>query len=431
MAEVSRNPYSPADFTKKYASGDLEFEPGSKFAYNNSGYFLLGAIIEKVTGKPYAQVVNENIFVPLGMKNSGYDTASPLIAKRAGGYVKTPQGYLNAPYLDMSLPYAAGSLYSTVEDLYLWDQALYGDKVISAKSKELMFKPGLENYGYGVESKGFMLGDKKTTVPVIRHSGGINGFNSNIVRFVADRHLIVLLDNTSQGNNHGRIISAIANILYNQPYEMPKRAISETVFATFTEKGLNEAIRQYREIKAGNSKEYDLGEEQLNTVGYQLLRSGKLKEAGEIFKLNVEMFPQASNPYDSLAEYYDKAGEKELAIKNYKRALELDPKNANAAAAVKRLEGTAVPAADPAALAAYVGKYEIAPEFVLTITTADGKLYGQATGQPQFTLEPVSENKFSISVVVAEIDFTRDAKGAVTGLVLHQGGRDIPANRVP
>ena len=126
LQDVSRNPYTVADFVKKYTSGSLEFEPGSKFSYNNSGYFLLGAIIEKLTGKTYAEAVRDNIFVPLGMKNSGYDMPSPLIPKRASGYAKTPAGYVNAAYLDMSIPYAAGSLYSTVEDLYIWDQALYG-----------------------------------------------------------------------------------------------------------------------------------------------------------------------------------------------------------------------------------------------------------------------------------------------------------------
>ncbi len=117
IEEASRNSYSVDDFVKKYASNDLEFEPGSKFAYNNSGYFLLGAIIEKVTGKTYEQVLKERILDPLGMKNTGYDLSGPVIAKRAAGYVKTPVGYRNAPYLDMSIPYAAGSLYSTVEDL--------------------------------------------------------------------------------------------------------------------------------------------------------------------------------------------------------------------------------------------------------------------------------------------------------------------------
>jgi CubicO group peptidase (beta-lactamase class C family) len=142
---VSRNPFTVDEFVKKYASGDLEFEPGTKFVYNNSGYFLLGAIIEKVTGKPYEQVIKQNIFDPLGMKNSGYDHWGTILNKRATGYTKTAAGYDTAPYLDMSIPYAAGSLYSTVEDLYLWDQALYGEKVLSAKSKELLFKPNLND----------------------------------------------------------------------------------------------------------------------------------------------------------------------------------------------------------------------------------------------------------------------------------------------
>lgn len=130
LKDVSRNPYSVDEFVKKFASNSLEFEPGSKFSYNNSGYFLLGAIIEKVTGQPYEKVLKEKIFDPLGMKSTGYDHYATILEKRASGYEKTPEGYANAPYLDMSLPYSAGSMYSTVEDLYLWDQALYTDRVL-------------------------------------------------------------------------------------------------------------------------------------------------------------------------------------------------------------------------------------------------------------------------------------------------------------
>ena len=135
---IMRNPYKVADFVKQLTSGDLEFEPGSRFRYNNSGYVLLGAIIEKVTGKSYETVLTERILKPLGMTNSGYDNTSPLLAKRASGYEKRPSGYVNAPYLDMSLPYAAGSIYSTVEDLYKWDQALHEGKILSAESRKLM-----------------------------------------------------------------------------------------------------------------------------------------------------------------------------------------------------------------------------------------------------------------------------------------------------
>lgn len=425
----SRDHYSVADVVKKYASGDLEFEPGTKFTYNNSAYFLLGAIIEKVTGKSYAEAMKEHIFTPLGMTNSGYDTSSPLIAKRASGYARTPDGYVNAPYLDMSLPYAAGSLYSTVEDLYLWDQALYGDKVLSAKSKEIMFKPGLERYGYGFGIHDRELSDK-SKISTIGHSGGINGFSTNIIRFVGEKHLIVLLDNTSQGNFQGRIITSIANILYAKPYETAKRPISDVVVRAVREKGVDAAITQYREMKVSGSKEYDFSEAELNTAGYQLLRTGKPKEAIEIFKLNVEMFPQASNPYDSLGEAYAASGEKELAIKNYKRSVELDPKNTNAVTVIKSLEAPAV-GVDPKTLDRYVGQYELAPGFVLAITKEDDKLFGQATGQSKFEMEAISATKFTVRAVGAEVSFVADDKGSVTGLVLHQGGRDKPGRRLP
>src|SRR5437588_3755484 len=207
FANVSRNPFAVDDFIGKYASGDLEFEPGARYVYSNSGYFLLGAIVEKVTGKPYEQVLKENIFDPLGMKNTGYDHWGMIISKRATGYTKSPRGYETAPYLDMSIPYAAGSLYSTVEDLYLWDQALYGEKILSAKSKELMFKPNLSNYGYGfVMTKATLAPPTKLAVPVIQHNGGINGFSTVIVRMVPERRLIVLLDNTERGQYLDKIV---------------------------------------------------------------------------------------------------------------------------------------------------------------------------------------------------------------------------------
>ncbi len=149
FADVSRNYYAVDDFAKKFCSGDLQFEPGSKFHYDNSGYFLLGAILEHVTGKTYEALLKENILGPLGMNDSGYDHYADILPKRASGYQQELAGVINAPYLDMSLPYAAGSLYFTVEDLYKWDQALYTDKLIPSDLKQKLFTPNLNNYGYG------------------------------------------------------------------------------------------------------------------------------------------------------------------------------------------------------------------------------------------------------------------------------------------
>ncbi len=427
--DVSRNPYTVDDFVKKYASKDLEFEPGSKFSYNNSGYFLLGAIIEKVTGQTYEKVLREKILDPLGMKNTGYDHHGTILEKRASGYEKTGDSYVNAPYLDMSLPYSAGSLYSTVEDLYLWDQALYTERVLSTQSKDLMYKPNLDDYAYGWQIAKAKLGTGTETVPSIKHGGGINGFNTMIVRYPAQKNLVVLLDNTSQGRTVGQLERALTNILYGQPYDMPKMPVADVLLKTIGEKGIEAGIAQYRELKTKQASIYDFSEPELNQLGYQLLQSKKIKEAVEIFKLNVEAYPQGFNTYDSLGEAYMVSGDTELAIKNYKKSLELNPQNTGATAMLKRLESKTA-SVDPKLYDAYVGEYEVTPTFVVKIFKEGDKLMTQATNQPAFELYPEGENKFFLTVVEAKVTFTKDDKGQVTGLVIHQGGRDIPGKKI-
>lgn len=424
--DVSRNPYKVDEFVKKYASNDLEFEPGSKFSYNNSGYFLLGAIIERVTGKPYEQVLKENIFEPLGMKNSGYDHFDALIQKRAIGYQKTPDGYVNAPYLDMSIPYAAGSLYSTVEDLYLWDQALYADSVLSTTSKELMFKPNLSNYAYGwtITKTSF-----DANVPVITHNGGINGFSTTIIRFPAEKNLIVMLDNTAQGGSIDRISVELTKILYDKPYALPKMSIAEKLAKSITDQGVAAGIAEYHDLKAKQANQYDFGEDELNRLGYQLLQRGKRDEAIEIFKLNVEAYPKGFNTYDSLGEAYMVAGNKELAIVNYKKSLELNAGNTNATETLKRLESKAEPV-DTKSYDAFVGEYEVTPSFIVKIFKEGDKLMTQASNQPAFELFPDGENSFVLRVVNAKVSFVKDTAGAVTGLVINQGGRDVTGKKI-
>ena len=425
---VSRNPYKVDEFVKKYASGDLEFEPGSKFSYNNSGYFLLGAIIDRVTGKPYEQVLKANVFDPTGMKNTGYDHYASLIPKRASGYSKTPDGYTNALYLDMSIPYAAGSLYSTIEDLYLWDQALYTDKLLSAQSKALMYKPFLDNYAYGwvITNASFKLNDQP--VQVITHGGGINGFTTTIVRFPKEKNLIVMLDNT--GSEYlDRLSDSIAKIIYNQPYEPPKISIVSVLDKTIAEKGIEAGIAQYRDLKAKQAATYDFAEPELNRLGYQLLRSGKPREAIEIFKLNVEAYPQGSNAYDSLAEAYMNNKERELAIQNYKKSLELNPNNTNAAEMLKSLEKAPV-VVDAKLFDTYVGDYEVGPGVVLRVFREGDKFMTQATGQDKFEVFAESETTFYPRAFAAKLTFVKDADGKVTGIRIDQGGRVTLGKRI-
>lgn len=429
---VSRNPFTVDEFVKKYASGDLEFEPGTKFIYNNSGYFLLGAIIEKVIGKPYEQVVKENIFDPLGMKNSGYDRWGTILNKRATGYTKTPSGYDTAPYLDMSIPYAAGSLYSTVEDLYLWDQALYGEKILPAKSKELMFKANLNNYGYGWIIRSATLGPNKLAVPTVMHGGGINGFSTVLVRMPAEKRLIVLLDNAEHGPYLNQMVMNIMSVLYDQPYDLPKQSIADLLFKTVTEKDVAAAIAQYRDLKPRPAaSEYNFAETELNVLGYRLLQTNKLAEAIEIFKLNVEMYPKSDNAYDSLGEAYMRHGNKELAIANYKKSLELNPKNTNATSKLASLTGEQKEVkVDPKLYDSYVGEYEVTPSFIITITIEGGKLIAQATGQGKLELFPISETDFTFKVVDAQVTFVKNTQGQVTELILNQNGRKMPGKKI-
>jgi CubicO group peptidase (beta-lactamase class C family) len=425
--DVSRNPYKVDDFVKKYASGDLEFEPGSKFAYNNSGYFLLGAIVEHVTGKSYETVLKERILDPVGMKNTGYDHYDTILQKRAAGYAKTSDGYVNAPYLDMSIPYAAGSLYSTVEDLFLWDQALYTNSLLTEQSKTLMYKPFLQDYAYGWVVRNASFKENNLPIQVISHGGGINGFATNISRYPNQKNLIVILDNTGQST--GPLAETIGKILYNQPYEMPKMPLVAKLDKTIRDKGVEAGITEYRELKAKHSDMYDFSESQLNELGYLLLRNGKRNEAVEIFKLNVEAFPKGSNTYDSLADAYVATDQKELAIANYKKSIELDPENKNAVASLKRLEAPPVKV-DRKILETYVGDYELRPGFVMKVSLEGDRLFTQATGQNKFEVFPESETTFSPREFKATLTFVKDAEGKINAMKLSQNGRETSARKL-
>jgi CubicO group peptidase (beta-lactamase class C family) len=431
---MSRDPYTPDDFVKKFSGLPLEFEPGSKFSYNNSGYFLLGVIIEKVTGKRYADVLQETILTPLDMKDTGYDLASPILSKRASGYEKSNSGYVNAPYLDMSIPYAAGSLYSTVEDLHRWDQALYTDKLLAdTVLKATMYTPFLNNYAYGWGVGKLKVGQRKDSLMLIEHGGGINGFNTLISRVPDDKRLVVLLNNTG-GAPLDAIRRNILNILYNQPVEAPKKPIAELLRNSVLTESADVARQKFKIWKGG--KAYNLDENEMNGVGYGLLNDGKLDEALTVFTLNAESFPASANVYDSRGEAYLKLGDKAAALRDYKKSVELNPRNTNGLAKLKELgEAVEVPkdrlaAVDTTTLQSYVGTYQLTPTFAIAITRNGEQLYGQATGQPRYELFAESKTKFYLKVVDVQVTFFSSDEGEVEKLILHQNGQDVPGKRV-
>ena len=434
--DESRNPYTPDEFVKKFQDSVLDFTPGEKFSYSNSGYFLLGVLIEKISGKSYEEMLHEKIFTPLSMNDSGFDHHKDILKNRATGYEKNGNNYVNSNYLDMSIPYAAGSLYSTVEDLYLWDQSLYTNKLLPKKYMDLYFKPQIPAfgrhyaYGWGVGKQA--IGKSTDSIYVIGHGGGINGFNTLITRIPEDNALIVLLNNTGRVPLNG-MTEAISAILYDKPYDMPKQSIANSLFAVIEEEGIEAGLAHFNKVK--DADDYDLNEGEMNTMGYQLMQSGKVDEAAEVFRLNVEAFPKSSNVYDSYGEALMNQGKNDLAIENYKKSVELNPANQNGIDYLKKL-GADVSEYEKevvileSVLESYVGKYELMPEFILTITKEGTQLKAQATGQPVFDIFPKSENVFYLKVVTAQLTFNKNAEGHIESVTLLQGGRELTGKRL-
>lgn len=182
-------PWSIREVIDWFKSDSLLFEPGERWSYSNSGYVLLAYIIEKVSGQTYTEFLHDAIFAPLGMDGTGQDTHYTVIPGRATGHAHYERGVDQALYRDMPFTSGAGSLYSTVTDLFLWDQALYTEKLVSRETLEQIFTPWKDGYGYGWFI-GELFGRR-----MISHRGGINGFLTNIARFPDEHVLVVTLFN--------------------------------------------------------------------------------------------------------------------------------------------------------------------------------------------------------------------------------------------
>jgi CubicO group peptidase (beta-lactamase class C family) len=184
-------PQTPEQLVGLFRDKPLDFPPGTKWSYSNSNYVLLGYLLEKISGENYAKFLKENIFDPLGMKDTGYDSNSAIIPDRASGYSPTTNGFENAGYINMTVPFAAGALYSTTGDLLRWEQGLFGGKVLSAESLKQMTTPFKNDYAFGLEVR------RANGQEVIEHDGGIEGFNTHLAHYPADKVTLVVLSNVN------------------------------------------------------------------------------------------------------------------------------------------------------------------------------------------------------------------------------------------
>ena len=431
--EVSRKFYKPDDFIKEYCSGNLEFDPGSKWNYNNSGYFILGAIIEHVIGMKYEEALTKNILEPLDLKKTGYDNSDPIIKNRAAGYEKTVSGFRNSSFLDMSLPYAAGSMYSTVEDLLKWDKSLRTTKLITQKSLDKIFyksfsRGGSVYYGYGWTIDTKIEG--RDTLKVITHGGGINGFNTINYMIPAKGQYVIMFSNVGHVPL-AEMTDKIIDILDGKEVKDPAIPLTQILYKSIEKSGIASALVKFKELKT-NKEKYRFNETEINQLGYEFLNQNRIDEAIAVFKLNVEEFPTSSNVFDSYGEALLKKGNKEEAIVNYKKSVEMDPRNTGAVKILKdlgvKIDGPKEVKITAETIKQYAGKYQLAPDFDLIITVNGEQIFAQGTGQRPAEIFPSAEDLFYPKVVDARIKFTRE-NGIVNGLILYQGGREMPAKK--
>lgn len=385
----------------------MDFAPGEKWSYNNSGYFLLGAIIEKASGQTYQDFVEKNIFAPLGMKHSYYDNTSRIIPRRVTGYSKGSEGFRNAAYLSMFQPFAAGSLMSSVDDLALWDAALYTDKLVKQESLKRAWTASLltnkksAHYGYGWSLSSYE--DRA----LIEHSGGINGFATYAVRVPDQRTYVAILTNRDW-MSPGLVGFKIAALTIGKPFNDP-------VAIKMTPAQLDQYVGVYQ---------LDEKDEVI------VRRDGEKLFANFPGGGRSEIVPSSETDFfvkDSRARLsFTKSAGGVTALAVRGRGTDQEARKTDKPLPAER-QAIAV---DSAVYDGYVGEYEIAPNLMLTITKEGSKLMGQATGQPKIELLPESQTKFFVKEAPIQIEFVVDASGKATSLMLLQGGRQMPAKRI-
>lgn len=433
LNSVYKKTVSPDDFIKEFCSGELEFEPGKEFRYNNSGYFILGAIIEKVAGMSYEDALKKNILGPLAMDNTGYDHPETILEGRASGYAKTLSGFKNADYIDMSIPYAAGAMYSTVRDMYKWEMALYTDKLLGAELKKEIFTPGLNNYGFGwfITKKKFK--DNGQTINLINHGGSINGFLASKYRMPDEKNFVVVLSNLPD-RSVDEIANGIIDILYGRkPQAAPEKSFAQKLYAVISKEGIDKALLAFDEMKKDTGNKNI--EAEMNSLGYGLLAEKEYDAAEKIFKKNIEAFPDSYNTYDSMGEFYVKTDRKDEAIKYYRRSVELNPQSVSGKAALNQLglktddAKTGEIKLAPEILAKYAGNYRFPQGFYIAITAEGGRIFEQLTGQAKYEIYPYSETEFFMKIVDAKFSFRMDEKGKAVKLILTQNGSSLTGER--
>lgn len=404
--KMMRTDMTPEEMVEKIKPLPMEFAPGTKWNYNNSGYFLLGYIIEKVSGKKYAEYLQDNIFIPVGMTSTLYGDDTRIVMNRASGYQPGENGVVNADYLSMTLPYAAGSIMSTVDDLYKWNRALLDFKLVKKETLEKAWTgyklaDGKDTrYGYG-----WFMSEIHGS-PTIEHGGGINGYLTSSI-YLPQEDVFVALFSNNNGKAPEFSALRLAALAIGKPVPATEITLSE------------EALKEYEGIYA-NEKGTEI------TVVMEEGRLFGVRPGGSRRK----MMPVEKDRFifeNSLmyATFMRDASGKIISVVSDERG-EVVTWNRT----VKKIETKKEKSLSEELLDKYVGEYQIQPGFSITFTREGNRLFTQATGQGKFEIFAESETKFFLKVVDAQVEFVADPDGKVNRIILFQGGQKIEGKRV-
>lgn len=406
FGDMIRTDMTPEEVVEKIKPLPMEFAPGMKWNYNNSGYFLLGYIIEKVSGKKYAEYLKENFFIPLGMTSTLYGDDTKIVKKRASGYQPGEKGTVNADFMSMTLPYAAGSIMSTVDDLYRWNRALLEYKLVKKESLEMAWTSykladGKDtHYGYGW----FMSEIHGSST--IEHGGGINGYlTSSFYLPEEDVFVALFSNNTGKAPEFTALKLAAATI---------GKAVPTKEF-TLTE----EELKKYEGIYAneeGTEITILVDEGRLNGVrpGGSRRKMIPIEKDRFIFE-NSLMY--AAFTRDVTGKVISVVSDDRGEVATWTRT-------------DKKVETKMEKSLPAELLDKYAGEYQIEPGFTLTFTCEGDRFFTQATGQPRFEIFAESETKFFLKVVDAQVEFVADPEGKFDKMILYQGGQRIEGKRI-
>ena len=299
----------------------LQFPPGSSARYSNTGYQLLGLIIEQTSDMRYGDYLQQHILTPAGMRQTIFNNSRALVPGLAAGYYSLGTTFVR-PYVQSPTVYFGDAgLFTTAGDLLRWDRALSSDRVLSRQSIDEMFTPTPQGYGLGWRV-GEQFGRRQAN-----HSGSGVGFSSYILRFL-DEHLAVIVLSNSDEANASRVGNSLAAIYFGEPHQRPQASLADILWDVIEAQDAAAGIERYLTLKATQPSAYDFDNDgTLVDLGYDFYEAGELAVASQIFEFALSLFPRSAYSHDGLADIALEQERPATAIRHFEASLLLEPGN--------------------------------------------------------------------------------------------------------